>query len=222
MTLVLNPGRIDESGSGNRATLSARVTPAVAGATTTVTVRAAPADAVRLSGTRLVIAPGATRSGTITVTAVDDEVEEPDETVTLSGTVAEAGRSGPAPVHLVVTDDDGATRVSAMVHHLPLFVPAADALGRQSFARIVNDSGRAGEVRIDAFDDAGRAVRPADARTSARTRSRTSTPTTWRAATRPGGSTAPPAQALAAGVLSSAATWSSRCWLTCARATGAW
>ena len=45
--------------------------------------------------------------------------------------------------------------VSTRTHRVGLFPPAADAQGRQGFARVVNRSGESGEVRIDAFDDAG-------------------------------------------------------------------
>ena len=45
--------------------------------------------------------------------------------------------------------DDGAT------HRIGLFPSAADALGRQGFARIINRSGSDGEVSIVARDDAG-------------------------------------------------------------------
>ena len=51
--------------------------------------------------------------------------------------------------------DDG-----QVVHHLPWFAPASDPLGRQSFARIINESDVAGEVRIVAFDDAGERYGP--------------------------------------------------------------
>ena len=40
-------------------------------------------------------------------------------------------------------------------HIIPLFASAADPLGRQGFARIINHSEESGEVRIDAFDDQG-------------------------------------------------------------------
>ena len=40
-------------------------------------------------------------------------------------------------------------------HLIPLFASASDPLGRQGFARIINHSNEAGEVRIDAFDDQG-------------------------------------------------------------------
>ncbi|MDE0177690.1 MAG: hypothetical protein OXP36_03770 [Gammaproteobacteria bacterium] len=41
-------------------------------------------------------------------------------------------------------------------HAIPYFPSAADALGRQGFARIVNLSNRDGEASITAFDDSGR------------------------------------------------------------------
>ena len=40
-------------------------------------------------------------------------------------------------------------------HQIALFPSAGDALGRQGFARVINHSDVEGEVRIDAFDDAG-------------------------------------------------------------------
>ena len=43
-------------------------------------------------------------------------------------------------------------RESGGVHRVPLFPPASDAFGRQGFARVVNRSDVAGEVRIEAFD----------------------------------------------------------------------
>ena len=45
-------------------------------------------------------------------------------------------------------------------HHVPLFTAASDAQGRQGFARIINYSNEAGEVRIDAFDDEGKKYGP--------------------------------------------------------------
>ena len=40
-------------------------------------------------------------------------------------------------------------------HRIALFPAAGDAAGRQGFARLINRSGEAGEVRIEAWDDAG-------------------------------------------------------------------
>ena len=46
------------------------------------------------------------------------------------------------------------------IHHVPLFTAASDSKGRQGFARIINHSNEAGEVRIDAFDDEGKQYGP--------------------------------------------------------------
>ena len=45
-------------------------------------------------------------------------------------------------------------------HAIPFFPSASDPLRRQGFARIVNRSGTAGTVTIDAFDDSGRSFGP--------------------------------------------------------------
>ena len=42
---------------------------------------------------------------------------------------------------------------SGGIHRVPLFPPASNIYGRQGFARVVNRSDTAGEVRIEAFDD---------------------------------------------------------------------
>ena len=47
--------------------------------------------------------------------------------------------------------EDGA----GAAHSVALFPSASDALGRQGFVRVVNRTGRAGAVRIDAWDDDG-------------------------------------------------------------------
>ena len=48
-----------------------------------------------------------------------------------------------------------ASSSSGLGHMVPLFPSATDALGRQGFARVINHSGEAGEVSIEAFDDEG-------------------------------------------------------------------
>ena len=45
--------------------------------------------------------------------------------------------------------------VDATGHAVPLFPAASDALGRQGFVRVINHAATAGEVSIDAVDDAG-------------------------------------------------------------------
>ena len=59
-----------------------------------------------------------------------------------------------APDNAELDEESGATR-----HDVPLFPPASDPR-HQGFARIVNDSGEAGTVHIDAFDDAGERYGP--------------------------------------------------------------
>ena len=56
----------------------------------------------------------------------------------------------------VLSGEDSAT----VTHFVGLFPSASDTLGRQGFARVVNRSGVDGEVRIDAYDDAGEAYGP--------------------------------------------------------------
>ena len=51
-------------------------------------------------------------------------------------------------------------RESGGIHRVPLFPPASDPYGRQGFARVVNRSDAAGEVRIDAYDDTPWAYEP--------------------------------------------------------------
>ena len=48
-----------------------------------------------------------------------------------------------------------AKSTGGLVHRIALFPAAGDAAGRQGFARVVNRSGEAGEVRIEAWDDDG-------------------------------------------------------------------
>ena len=116
VTLALNPSSIAESGSGNVATVTARLSHA-SGAATTVTVTAvagawtvgAGADAT------VVIAAGDTTStDTATVAAVDNPTDEPDRTPTVTGTAANdrAAADGATMTvtgaTLTITDDDAA------------------------------------------------------------------------------------------------------------------
>ena len=102
------------------------------------------------------IAAGRT-TATFSVATVDDRDDEPDETFTVTLS-ARSGTTLPAGVTFTgrtatgtIMDDD----VAGAVRHIPLFLPASDPLGRQSFARITNYSDEDGAVRVDAFDDEG-------------------------------------------------------------------
>ena len=103
VSLSLGSTTIVESGSGNSTTLKARLSKAVSSAVT-VTLRAKPADKVRLSGTTLTIPANATEGGTVTVTAVDDGADTAAAWVTISGSVSGTGVDAPDAVTLIVRD----------------------------------------------------------------------------------------------------------------------
>ena len=113
-----NPDTINESGAGNAATVTASLSGGTSGEAITVTVSATGATAAAgdfsLSSDRtLTIAAGATTSsGAVTVTALDDTTDEPDETATVGGTVG--GGHGlvaaPTGVTLTIADDDARPR----------------------------------------------------------------------------------------------------------------
>ena len=109
VTLVLTPPSIAENGGG--ATVTATVFPA-SPEPFTVTLTAAPEDPAGpedfvLEGTLLSFAAAATEStGEVSVTAVDNDEDAPDRTVTVSGTVSLGTVTAPLPVTLTITDDD--------------------------------------------------------------------------------------------------------------------
>ena len=109
VTLVLTPPSIAENGGVS--TVTATVSPASPDPFT-VTVAAAPEDPAGpedfvLEGTLLSFAAAATEStGEVSVTAVDNDEDAPDRTVTVSGTVSLETVTAPLPVTLTITDDD--------------------------------------------------------------------------------------------------------------------
>ena len=120
LSLVLSPSSVGENGGVS--TVTATLAPA-SSAAVTVTVSAAPvspavAGDFDLSTNReLTIAAGSTTSsGTVTLTAVDNSVDAPDKTVTVSATVTGGnGVSAPASVTLTITDDEGAPALSLVL-----------------------------------------------------------------------------------------------------------
>ncbi len=129
VTLVLAPERISENGGESRVTaqLSEATTEDV---TVTVTAAAvAPADAedFALSANRaLTIAAGRTRStGTVAITAVDDDVDGPDKQVTVTGSVTgPAGLAAPSAQTLTIIDDDDGGADDEESNRPPVFAPA--------------------------------------------------------------------------------------------------
>ena len=115
VTLALNPASIAESGAGNVATVTARLSHP-SGAATTVTVSAASGLYTAGADAAIVIAAGATQaaSDTATVVAVDNPTDEPDRTGTVTATVTNARAAADSttmPVTgaaLTVRDDEAA------------------------------------------------------------------------------------------------------------------
>ena len=109
VTLVLTPASIGED--GGMASVTASVAPAASEAFT-VTVSALAVEPgsssdFTLDGATLSFAADATEStGGVTITAVDNEVDAPDKSVTVSGAVSLEGVTAPAAVTLTIADDD--------------------------------------------------------------------------------------------------------------------
>ncbi len=111
VTLVLTPARIGENGGVS--TVTAVLSP-TSSEPVTVTVSASaesPADGgdfVLSRNRELTIAGGQTQStGSVTITAVDDDEDGPDKQVTVRGTVTgPSGLAAPSAQTLTITDDD--------------------------------------------------------------------------------------------------------------------
>ena len=159
LALALDPASIDESGAGNESTVTATLSGASSQAVT-LTVAAAPvspavADDFTLAGATLTIAAGRTAStGTVTVTAVDNDVDAPDKTVTVSATAAGGnGVAAPDAVTLSIEDDDerGVT-VSAAADGVTVAeadsAATMDAREDQATYTVVLDSQPTGTVTI--------------------------------------------------------------------------
>ena len=112
VTLTLTPPRIGEAGGTSAVTATYAPPPA---ASTTVTIgaaapAAAPAAGFELRGTTLVFAAGvAESSNTVHVAALDDDVDAPDTTVSVTAAV-QVGRID-APARTLTIEDDDPTPV---------------------------------------------------------------------------------------------------------------
>ena len=119
---ALKPDTIDESGAGNASTVTATLNRASSEAVTLTIAAAAGTNAASgdfalSADTTLTIAAGETSStGTVTVTAVDNTVDAPDKSVTVSATVSgDSGVSAPANVTLTIEDDEATPTVTLAV-----------------------------------------------------------------------------------------------------------
>ena len=113
LTLVLTPASITESGTENRTTVTATLSHAssvdIAVTVTAAAVAPATASDFTQSGTTLTFMAGSTAStGRVTLTAEDNDLDAPDKTVTVTGTVESYGLGtiASATERLTITDDD--------------------------------------------------------------------------------------------------------------------
>ena len=114
VTLVLTPTVIDESGATNASTVTATLSGESSTAVTLTVAAAAGAntaygDFTLTANKTLTIAAGAKGStGTVTITAVDNNVDASNKTVTVSATASGGGVANPTNQILTITDDDAA------------------------------------------------------------------------------------------------------------------
>ena len=113
VTLVLTPDSISESGASNSSTVTATVEQASADPFT-VTVSAEPVSPagtgnLTLSENKVLTFPAnaTVSTGAVTITAVNNDVDAPDKTVTVKGELSSGARpTAPDDVTLTITDDD--------------------------------------------------------------------------------------------------------------------
>ncbi len=129
VTLSLRQTAIDEGGTGITSTRAEAALSGTASVATTVTVSAAPgtgadsADFTLSANKTLTIAAGQTRStGTVTISAVDNAVDDPNRQVTVSGTVSNSlgGYSNPGDLTLTIRDDETTPTVTLVLSRTAL------------------------------------------------------------------------------------------------------
>ena len=187
VTLSLSPDTISER--GGTATVTASLSYGVSAATTVDVSAAAGTGAAagdfRLStNRRLSFAPNATSStGVVTIAAVDNRVDAPDKTVTLSGSASGGqGAADPIDVTLTIEDDEaaptvtlstasaaiwedgGTTAVSARLSHassgattITLTAPAGATLSGTTLTVPANATASTETVTVTAVDNTARA-----------------------------------------------------------------
>ena len=119
LSLALDPTTIDESGDDNASTVTATLSGA-SSQDVTLNVAAAPVDpavagdyALSTNKTLTITAGSTTSTGTVTITAVDNEVDAPNKSVTVSAKATGGnGIASPGDATLKIRDDDAAPTVS--------------------------------------------------------------------------------------------------------------
>ena len=135
---MLTPATIDESGDDNASTVTATLSGA-SSQDVSLTVAAAPVDpalagdyALSTNKTLTIAAGTKASTGAVTITAVDNSVDAPNKSVTVSATANGGSVADPANATLTITDDD--TR-GVTVTGDPLSMDETDKPGRKTPAR---------------------------------------------------------------------------------------
>ena len=159
VTLNLSSNSINESGSGNASTVTATLSGKVS-EMVEVDVAVPAGSPVTQNGSKLTFAAESTTStGTVKLTALDNDVDAANKTITVSGTVSEDKLVDPAAQTLTIVDDDvrGVTLTATQI-----VVDESDnsgtpgALEHQSEYTIVLDSEPSGgsvKIQISIDDD---------------------------------------------------------------------
>ena len=118
--MCLTPDSISESGASNSSTVTATVEQASADPFTVTVSTVPPAgtgDFMLSTNKVLTFAANATdSSGTVTITAIDNNVDAPDKKVTVKGELSSGARpTAPDDVELTITDDDDPPELSLSV-----------------------------------------------------------------------------------------------------------
>ena len=160
LSFKISPAAINESGSGNMSTVSAGIS-AASGEDITLVVTTVPvsrhaktADLTYSANSTLTIPAGATAStGLVTLTAVDNKVDEANKEFTVFARVKNGhGVVAPSPLTLTVTDDDAR---GVTVAPKKLTVDEADDTGtaavkeNQGEYTVVLDSQPTGDVTVE-------------------------------------------------------------------------
>ena len=165
VTLVLTPASIGENGGVGRVTATASPASAEAFTVTVSAVAVDPAVArdFTLAGATLSFAADATMStGEVTITAVDNDEDAPDKTVTVSGSVSLDGVTAPADVSLTIVDDDEAPVERGVdISPTALTIGEGDATGGSYTLNLIAEPSEAVIVSVSAPSDVGLTVAPA-------------------------------------------------------------
>ena len=151
VTLSLSPPAIGED--GGESAVTARLDRPSSAETTVRVSSSGPSWAYTQSGDTLTIAAGSTSStGDVSIEAAGDTDDDPNRTVTVSGTASNAqGAKGPADIKLTIRDDDPAPTVTLKLS------PSSIAEGGSSTvtASLSHGSSQATTVTVSASGPAG-------------------------------------------------------------------